>query len=475
LKSAFPVLRGFTIISVLFLVACSAPQDSKILKNISPTSMSTIAATVTPSPAAPPIEPEDPLQDIPKPSFQSTPVKTNASQSTQMGEIINLPTWVSDPNINILLYGTGAHRDNIDNLFLVNASTFEIFTFPTINEIFAYFWTPEGEEIGIVTKDWQLILVNIVSGKVSRIPEEEKLIWHEFGFEGSQITLNAPGNPDKLILFPGWISDPGALSYDGQFTAERNLDHTLTSIVNLETNNEILLNFSQEQPYFLSDFAWSPANAYLAEITVDQDGCCGSYFDTPDYTLRIFDINGQVVSKIKNVTSTNWSPDGTKFLYSPLNHKSQSLWRSPPCIYDLMSDQTKCFNDLANKSRTSDDFPQFAKLNWLPGQTEFAYIYFSYDHDIELWERGICFVNISSSQERCILTDLDEPGLGIVNFKLSPDASSLYFFTNDTGPISDDMGLLRMGIANIETSEYEMLTEVGESAIIFPPSALWRP
>jgi hypothetical protein len=62
----------------------------------------------------------------------------------------------------------------------------------------------------------------------------------------------------------------------------------------------------------------------------------------------------------------------------------------------------------------------------------------------------------------------------IINFELSPDANSLFFFTNDTGPIGDDIGSVQMGIADVKTGEYLLLTQVGETPF-YPSSALWRP
>jgi WD40-like Beta Propeller Repeat len=465
----------FLIVSLTILPSCTTPQKVTAPEVfLSPTFTIHTPSSIQPSSTPDAIIIDEFLEDIPKPSSQTIKPDNEPLPKDSKDDTVNLPSWVFDPSINVLLYNTRSDIEDIDNLFLVNGSTFEVFILPTIEEIFSYFWSPDGSEIGIVTKDWQLILVNIHTGKVSRMPEEDKLIWYAFGNGGSQIAINAPDSPGKIFLFPGWFDIPGALSSNGLFLAERNYDDNTTLIINLDTNEQFPLQFKQDQPFNLKGLAWSPIDPYLAEIVTGKDSFMGNYEEIPEFTLRIFNTEGHLIAKYQNITSPNWSPDGTQFLYPPLNKNTLNTWSSPPCIYDRLTDQTKCFNDLANKNTSIAFTPYFTHLAWLPGQTMFAYNYFKYDHDIDLWDRGICFVTIASGREHCILTELHKPHLGIINFELSSDANSLFFLTNDTGPITDDLGSVQMGIADVKTGEYLILTEVGETPF-YPSPPLWRP
>jgi hypothetical protein len=184
--------------------------------------------------------------------------------------------------------------------------------------------------------------------------------------------------------------------------------------------------------------------------------------------MKVLDIQGNIIAQYKNIPFTNFSPDGTKFLYRPLDKNRFEFWYSPPCIFDKLTDQTRCYNDLLTKHHVENGHVEFFNPQWLKDQRYFSYNYYTYDLDTHDSGGGLCFVEIESGSERCILDNFKNDFHEIISYKFSPNEKTISFVVN-IAPNSDDWTMAQFGIANAHTGEYMLYPEFSLH------EGIWRP
>ncbi len=209
-------------------------------------------------------------------------------------------------------------------MVLINTATFETYQIPAINSIKNYFWTPDGKAIGVVTDNNELILSDIQSGQVNIVTAEEYL---------SVINPNAPmalvaqvSNeiPEKLILNSQWGESRRNLSYDKRHKLLREESNDLNIFVKDLETEELIPITSIENGWRPWVAEWSPVDQTLAIIFSDTALEMGGFTEIPNFKMRILDIHGNFVAQYKNIPFINFSPDGTKFLYRPLEKNASN-------------------------------------------------------------------------------------------------------------------------------------------------------
>lgn len=232
----------FLLLPVILLTSCTTVQEAATPVEVhTPTSkIQTVADLTTETPMPIPIE--NPFLDVPKHPTQSARPNNSPSSQDTPSLNLNFPDWVSSPNTNVLLFGTGPYYNEIEKLMLVNASSFEVYELPQIELIYKYFWTPDGKEIGILNKDLQLLLLNTTNNQVTILPTEEITKWHDIaGLPSAYVAYHSLVNPKYYNLFPERDRNSGDVSYDGSYVFDFDWELDVINIVNFEADEVITL------------------------------------------------------------------------------------------------------------------------------------------------------------------------------------------------------------------------------------------
>lgn len=449
----------------MFILSACTPTQHTVAET-------TIVSSTTPTEnSLAPIATEDSFLDIPRHPSRTPRPYSPFPKVDIYSDTIDFPSWVSDPNINVLLTNNGRYksREQID-LILVNASTFEAYQLPKIDAIEYYFWSPDGKEIIVITKDNDLIVMNIFNGQVIISPTNNQVTITDPWSREGMIAHTSKTTPQNYTLFSPWGESRNYLSFDGQYAIKQyGTDDNALHILNLETKEETLITALKDE-WHLCSSEWSPVNLTLASVQADQyyNPWLDGYEEVPNFKMQIYDIQGNNIAQYKNIPSINFSPDGTKFLYLPLDKESLVFWSSAPCIYDRLTNHTKCYNDALNKQHVIDGETGIFQLEWLQDQSRFAYNYYFYNSDTHESSGGLCFVETNTGHEQCILENFKNDYHKLVNCKFSPDENAIVFIVN-IAPRSDDGGAAQFGVANAQTGEYMLFPELS----IF--QEIWRP
>jgi hypothetical protein len=415
-------------------------------------------------------EPRETVTAVNSPTAANTitaspqPTGTSLPTATPIRHV-DLPGWVSDPAADILLIATGSYGDEPRDLILVNPLGLEAWSMPEFHSIEAYFWTPDGEQIGIITMDDKLLLIDTFTGDVEVFPGNDKVIRVGGNYAHSLVARSSPHHPEKWVLYPQWWSK-SIISFDGLNYVEQDMGET--DIIDVETGDRTPITRAEDG---LDDYMveWSPVGPELAVAQADKPSSMYYWFEEiPNISLKIYDADGRLVRKYENVTYPRWSPDGLKFLYQPLDAESHMFWASVPCVYDTLTNETRCFNDISVRHPADS----YSGLQWLPSGDTFAYVYNKYDNQSSVFHGGLCFVTASTGYEKCLLQENSE-GLNAIYYRLSSGGSYVSVFLSDTSPMSDDCSRMAFAVASVNTGKYFIVDEMSKSG----PDDLgaWRP
>lgn len=350
---------------------------------------------------------------------------------------------------------------------LFNAETGERFNIPFTEKVGDYFWMPDGLQFGFLPVDQnQVILFSIkdeIATKVTLSDEVLKFFYHNSDAEPIQVSNSNITDPNFLII-PSW--NWNSLSPDRKyFIYQKQYDGTYTSIFDISKNQ--IVNISDPNDgYFDMISEWSPNSQFLAIAEADREpgGSIHVYsFETlPTIRLRVYDVKSQqLVASYKNVTFPKWSPDGTKFLFQELRELDHWSWygESPPCIFDTVSGNTKCYNETLMYSKMD-----FSSVQWSPDQSMIGYIYSIGG------QGGFCFITLSSGRIQCILENLEEENTTI-KYTWSSDSAYISFEYDTSCPYCDESFNPKLAIANVKTGEYFAISQ--NLSLIH--LGLWRP
>jgi hypothetical protein len=402
---------------------------------------------------------------------------------------LDLPAWVADPNTQVLFITTESSENSPHGFILVNASNGERFTFPP-SDAGGYFWMADGKHLGFLSKDKiEATLVDIFDGSVVYYPASDQATRFvtTSSEDRSPLPLIAPGSsqaPFPFIASGSSLDTPGftlwekyqrgEFSQDGRYRINEDYDHGATSIIDLKTGESIQVTDPTDNLYDYMP-AWSPIGSFLG--IVQSNVAFDNYmeFDTTlDITLKVYDAeNRRMVGSYKSVNFPGWSPDGTKFLYQPISEVAQYSWVSPPCIYDMLDDSNRCYNEAVIRHKT-DNLNElgFVSVEWLPDQSGIGYIYYAIIAKPQKIWGGLCFIRFQDGSEYCMLQDFMDPGQNVIDFELSPDGNFADFIMDKSCPGCYYIDNPQLGIVDVHTGEYFI---IGDNDVGLFSSGLWRP
>lgn len=390
----------------------------------------------------------------PKPTSSPTTSPSPAPEEVS----IEFPEWVKNPDTQILLFPFTQKSNVYKNLALINAKTAERFDIPYTEKVGDYFWSPDGQQIGFLPNNTNLLsLFSIKDGKV-----------HLFNLENKTLRfLRHSTNVETIIPFLSTSSDftnPNLelipflhpISPDNRyFLLIENCSKSYFCIYDAQENELVdIFKINSETVYLFSEI--SPDSKYVAVVEVDKaPGLYFTFDEEPTFRLQVYDIAAKkLFTSYKNITSADWSPDGQKFLYTQVEHQEYySFLGTSPCIFDTLSGDTKCFK-----------ISNIAYPNWSPDQKSLSFI-------SNNKSKGFCIIQLISEQQKCILRKLDNEDQMLINYTWSPDSHFIVFAYDTSCPYCDYRDRPEFGIADISTGNYFSIDYTNH---YFEPG-LWRP
>jgi hypothetical protein len=463
MRKPFTILFGI----VIFISGCinqgkQAPPNPPISSKPSATAVNTqmpIQPTWTPT--------------LGKPTITSTP-KLNH---------LDIPKWVSDPNVDVLLLPIGDYRQ-FNNFALVNSTTGEVYNLPDLPHGY-YFWLSDGHHFGILTEGGnEIVLVNILTGKVTFHQPSRRAVQFVGVDDESTYSLISIGrkveDPDFMLIYSWWDVSPD----NHYLILDEKYDERYTLLFDLHTDETITLTDIDDNIFDIRR-GWNPTGPYLGIVHSDAEtGFMFSFEKDPNFRLKVYDVeHGKVIGSYKNIPFVIWSPDGTKLLYQPweaspdihdfLHHEN------PPCVFDILTGVTKCYNEAVVRHSTPTTYElTFSSAQWSPDGKKIGYIYFRIEHNSQepYYEEqgGICLITLENNSTECLLDELEGviQNKNPIDFWWSPNGDYLVFVIADSSPYSDDQANPEFGVININSGESFFIEE--KLSLTSTPF-VWRP
>lgn len=418
--------------------------------------------------------PSSTLQDY---GFQTPIPRATATYAPTATPIVltEFPDWVNDETASVLLLPVASLDGEFLGLHLFNAESGEEFSLP-FPYLSAYFWR-SAHEVGLATKNQFITLINTQNNSFVRLAATEEV--YKFAvLEDDEI-------PIPHIAIASSTSSVGFVIVHSQEYLSPNRRYFSFGgndrrIYDFESEEEFALPSSENEYRDLFE-AWSPSieHSYLVIASTNKEAGPWLYFEEqPDFLLTIYDVEKRsLVAEYANVTLPYMSPDETKILYQPA--KTGSFREAAPCIFDTLSGETKCYNQvLIGHSKAGYQGLSITSLSWSPDGNSIGYIYSQYNNALYPYslDGGFCMLELETEKESCILQALGElEGIGTrvpERYSWSPDGKYISFLWGILGPNSDDELADGYGIARIDGGEYFFLPY---ESVNHYDVGLWRP
>jgi WD40 repeat protein len=394
---------------------------------------------------------------------ESAPTSTGTPPPTLKEKLseIYFPAWVSDPAANVLMLPIGSWEEGYTHLSLVNAETSEFFDLPKLN-ILAYFWMPDGKSLGMVDSDGnQILLLDLQSGESTPLRIDsvtEKYTNFESFYE----------TPQQLNAF--WASDTAngfflfqmhqSVGPNGQYLVEESSDNH-TMVTNLSSGEQQIV--TPDEAYFDLFEDWNPAQP--DQLAIQQSdvemGMLYSFYTPPGLRIKIVNVKtGRSTNFIKDVFGAYpgmWSPDGRQLLYYQKMPTDVGLGKgNPPCLFDLINETSRCFNQLVALDGAGGDLESYT---WSPTGKYLSYFY----------NGGLCLFNLSDEKDACFLQKLDHEE-EVIRYQWSPDERYIVFQYDESCPACDFSTQPKIGILDLRSGSYEYISDM-----IAEQLGAWRP
>jgi hypothetical protein len=413
-----------------------------------------------------------PASETPKPNPTERPTETPVQFYTDL----QFPSWVSDPSAHVLLFVYGSGYDQYEGLALYNADLGERFDFPTDLRFDLFFWLPNGGGIGFLSRSGELHVYDLAGN----LTAETNLDQERMNPLDSLLDRERPAlvqvstsdvHSDQFVVLPFWKD----ISADGKFY----IDDFSGQLTIFDIQNRELIGIPSDPKYpNLLDWKWLPTGSRLAVSWVDQESLMGNFATMPMTKLSIFDASThQEVASYLGVQKGEWSPVANLLLYQEFIEETRfqlfSDNTSPPCYFEVGNGVSRCLDFLLDFHQVADRTSfGFSSVRWSPDGNLISYIFSFVHHERLLGEAStFCTVALDANQPFCILEDLNDPDDRLVaGYQWASNGEFIEIIYSRTGPLSDDAGEPKLGVANAETGEFEFLTWVVDE-----PLSAWRP
>lgn len=371
--------------------------------------------------------------NTPRPTFTPSPTPTLA--------FFDLPEWVADPMVNVLLAGID-ERSHL-RLSLYNAETGEHFDLPinlssydlpsrwTITEegffIELHHYIPAGSQNRLIEE------INLQTGEVRQLEVPQEFL------QGVQ-RINSPGGRYTLHIIRNENSPPQVTIIDGA--------------------NDTRIDLSGPFSNYYKDSItarWSPDNTMVAIISDHWDG---DFAQPREHAISVYSAFGELLQEYENYFShLNWSPTPPhQLLISRLDGDLQT-----PCILSFSENALICLEKIADwRDQNEVKTHQFM---WSPDGTRVSFIYWNN----ETMNNGLCYLHLENDEIVCPITSehLQNEQFVILH-TWSPDGRYLVVDINPWGPESHDGGFTSLAIVSSDGRSFQPL---GDSAHVWA----WRP
>jgi WD40 repeat protein len=409
-------------IYLIMLPGCSKSPGPDTTSTMITPAVTRISTPVTPSITPTPIQTSLAAQNtraafLPKVKPESVPTSTATPPSPLKEKLseIHFPTWVSDPAANVLMLPTGSLEDGYTH----QSGELTPLRIDAVTEKYANFES------------------------FYEAPEQVNSFW-------------APDTANGFFLSRMHQN----VSPNGRYLVEETSDNH-TMVTNLSTGEQQAV--SPEDANFDLFVDWNPAQP--DQLAIQQSdvemGMLYSFYTPPRLRIKIVNVEtGRSTNFIKGVFgaySGMWSPDGRQLLYYQKLPTEVGLGKgNPPCLFDLINETSRCFNQLVALHGVDGDMENYT---WSPTGKYLSYFY----------DGGLCLFNLSDEKETCFLQKLDHEE-EVIRFKWSPDERYIAFQYDESCPACDFSTLPKIGILDIHSGSYGYVSDM-----IAEQMGAWRP
>lgn len=356
---------------------------------------------------------------------------------------------------------TGSWKDGYGHLSLVNATTNESFDLTELSML-AYFWMPDGKSLGLVDSvGKQILLLDLSSGKSTPVwidPITEKYANFESLYQAPE-KVNAfwtPNTDNGFFL----LQKQQSVAPDGRYLVEESPDkHEM--VTNLSTGEQQVI--TADDAYYDLFEDWNPAQP--DQLAIQQSdvemGMLYSFYRPPKLGIKIVNVEtGRTTNFIKDIFgaySGMWSPDGRQLLYYEKMPSDVGLGKgNPPCLYDLLNESSRCFNQLVTLHGADGEMDNYT---WSPSGKYLSYLY----------NGGLCLFNLSKDTDACFLQKLDQEE-EVIRYEWSPDERYIAFQYDESCPACDFSTQPKTGILDNRSGSYAYISDM-----IAEQLGAWRP
>jgi hypothetical protein len=423
----------------LLLLGCGG--DTAVSTPTPLAQLPTETASHTPSPSS-----TETTTPAPTATVTTTPTHTPSPTATPVK--YEIPTWVADPNTNVILLESFLSSD-IDTVTvsLFNAATGERFDLLTSEEFSHSRWVQQNGQLfislnypkseGAITRDAYQALINIATGELTT-PMSDTL-------PGQKVESPNGRYLARLVVVPGTRI-------------------FIITILDRETGEEVELTDPFEGSYGSGTEAkWSADSAYLAVNRYSFP----EREVPPEYGLTIYLPTGEIFRQYEGLpTIMQWAP----------NASSQMLfWREDsdnrtPCILNVIEDSTECLETVAEWTRQQNVRVGF--FSWSFDGTKVGFSHWN----TETTNNGLCFINLLDEAIQCPVASnelqLEYPVYPYFHYG-SPEGQYIALITNPGNPSGGvDPYFTWLTVDNSDGTNFRALDRV------FIPSLsdeIWRP